>query len=99
MKTNLLLSATTGLMLLGSTAVFAQGYADPNAILLKPGQAAAPVAAQAPAPVNQSVGIVTLKPGETVATAGNQDFGATQAGATQQPAGSFQLLEPGQQAS
>ncbi|GAB0116070.1 hypothetical protein [Acidisoma sp. 7E03] len=99
MKTNLFLSATTGLMLLGSTAVFAQGYADPNAVLLKPGQAAAPVATETAAPANQAVGIITLKPGETVATAGNQDLGAIQAGATQQPAGSFQLLEPGQQAS
>jgi len=96
MKTNLLLSATTGLMLLGSTAVFAQGYAAPNAITLKPGQSSSPVVTETAAPVSQPVGIVTLKPGETVQTAGAQDFGAVKAGATQERAGSFQLLEPGQ---
>lgn len=97
MKTNLLLSATTGLMLLGSTAVFAQGYAAPNAITLKPGQSSSPVAETTGTPVPPSgVGIVTLKPGETVQTAGNQDFGAVKAGATQVRAGSFQLLKPGQ---
>lgn len=97
MKTGIFLSATTSLMLLGSTAVFAQQYAAPNAITLKPGQAAAPVAETAtPVAAPQPVGIVTLKPGETVATAGNQDFGSTKAGATQVRAGSFQLLEPGQ---
>jgi len=97
MKTGIFLSATASLMLLGSTAVFAQQYAAPNAITLKPGQAASPVAeTAAPAAVQQPVGLVTLKPGETVATAGAQDFGSTQAGATEVPAGSFQLLKPGQ---
>lgn len=96
MKTGIFLSATASLMLLGSTAVFAQQYASPNAITLKPGQAAAPTAETAPVAAPQPVGLVTLKPGETVATAGNQDFGSTKAGATQERAGSFRLLEPGQ---
>lgn len=100
MKTGIFLSAAASLMLLGSTGAFAQQYAAPDAILLKPGQAPAPVASTAPAaPVQQHVGVVTLKPGETLATAGNQDLGSTHAGATQVPAGSFQLLEPGQSAS
>jgi hypothetical protein len=96
MKTGIFLSATASLMLLSSTAVFAQQYAAPNAITLKPGQAASPVTETAAATAPQPVGIVTLKPGETVTTAGNQDFGSTKAGATQVPAGSFKLLEPGQ---
>lgn len=97
MKTGIFLSATASLMLLGSTAVFAQQYAAPNAITLNPGQAPSPVSeTAAPAAVSQPVGIITLKPGETVNTAGNQDFGSVQAGATQVPAGSFQLLKPGE---
>jgi hypothetical protein len=97
MKTGIFLSATASLMLLSSTAVFAQQYAAPNAITLKPGQAASPVTeTTTQVAVPQPVGLVTLKPGETVATAGNQDFGSVKAGATQEPAGSFQLLEPGQ---
>jgi hypothetical protein len=96
MKSGLFLSATASLMLLGSTAVFAQQYAAPDAVTLKPGQAAAPVAA-APAPTaDANVGIISLKPGETVSTASAQDLGATAAGATRVPAGSFQLLQPGQ---
>jgi hypothetical protein len=93
MKSGLFLSATASLMLLGSTAVFAQQYAAPDAVTLKPGQAATPVAAPAPAP-NANVGIVFLKPGQTVDTAGTQDFGAKSVH-HEQP-GSFQLLEPGQ---
>ncbi|MCB8879493.1 hypothetical protein ACELLULO517_04555 [Acidisoma cellulosilytica] len=93
MKSGLFLSATASLMLLGSTAVFAQQYAAPNAISLTPGQAPTPVAAAAPAPT-ANVGIVFLKPGETVNTASAQDLGA---GSThQERAGAFQLLEPGQ---
>ncbi len=96
MKTGLFLSATASLMLLGSTAVFAQQYAAPNAITLTPGQAPSPVAAQQPATDNSGVGVLFLKPGETVNTASASDLGAVAAGATQLPAGSFRLLEPGQ---
>ena len=97
MKTGLFLSATVSLMLLGSTAVFAQQYAAPNAITLTPGQAPSPVAAQQPAATdNAGVGILFLKPGETVNTASDSDLGAVAAGATEVPAGSFRLLEPGQ---
>jgi hypothetical protein len=95
MKSGLFLSATASLMVLGSTAVFAQSYAAPDAITLKPGQSSSPVAT-ATATDYPSVGIVTLKPGQTVNTASAQDLGSTSAGATQVPAGSFQPLQPGQ---
>jgi hypothetical protein len=93
MKSGLFLSATASLMLLGSTAVFAQQYAAPGAVTLTPGQAAAPVAAAAPAP-QSNVGVVFLKPGQTMNTASAQDLAA--APAHHEQAGSFQLLEPGQ---
>lgn len=93
MKSGLFLSATASLMLLGSTAVFAQQYAAPNAVTLTPGQAASPVAA-APLAPEVNVGIVSLKPGETVNTAGTQDLAAVPA--RHEQAGSFQLLQPGQ---
>ncbi len=93
MKSGLFLSATASLMLLGSTAVFAQQYAAPNAVTLTPGQAAAPVAA-APVGPQANVGIISLKPGETVNTAGAQDMASSPAHHEQ--AGSFQLLQPGQ---
>ncbi len=38
MKSGLFLSATASLMMLGSTAVFAQSYAAPGAVTMKPGQ-------------------------------------------------------------
>ena len=94
MKSGLFLSATASLMLLGSSAVFAQQYAAPNAVTLTPGQAAAPVADPAPVAPQAHVGVVFLKPGETVNTAGTQDMAATPAHHEQ--AGSFQLLQPGQ---
>ena len=96
MKSGLFLSATASLMMLGSTAVFAQQYAAPNAVTLTPGQAAAPVAAAPAAPVTRTspVSIISLKPGETVNTAGAQDYAATST--HQEQAGSFQLLQPGQ---
>ncbi len=101
MKSGLLLSATASLMLLGSTAVFAQSYgspayAAPGAITLKPGQVQAvdpssATAYAAPSPV----GIVSLKPGETVKTTVPQDWGSVQGGATAvDPA--FVTLKPGQ---
>jgi hypothetical protein len=94
MKSGLLFSATASLMLLGSTAVFAQQYAAPNAITLTPGQAASPVAA-APAPqANAATRVIFLKPGQTVDTASTQDLGAGPVHHEQ--AGSFQLLQPGQ---
>lgn len=98
MKTGIFLSATASLMLLGSTAVFAQPYAAPGAITLKPGQAPAPIAStEAPATVaQQPVGLVTLKPGETAVTASAQDVTSAEAGIAQVPAGSFQPLKPGQ---
>jgi hypothetical protein len=98
MKSGLFLSATASLMMLGSTAVFAQSYAAPGAITMKPGQIQSvdPSSSQGPSYVTQpGVGIVTLKPGETVNTASSQDLGATQAGATG-PAGGFVTLKPGQ---
>jgi hypothetical protein len=93
MKSGLFLTATASLMLLGSTAVFAQQYAAPDAITLKPGQAASPAAA--PTDVRYpNVSIISLKPGETVNTAGTQDLGA--ASGHHEQAGSFQTLQPGQ---
>ncbi|MCB8876126.1 hypothetical protein [Acidisoma silvae] len=94
MKSGLLFSATASLMLLGSTAVFAQQYAAPDAVTLKPGQAASPVAAAPVAAPQANVSIISLKPGETVNTASAQDFGAT--AVHHEQAGSFQLLAPGQ---
>ncbi len=97
MKSGLLLSATASLMMLGSTAVFAQSYAAPGAVTLKPGQieSAAP-ASQTPGYATQpDVGIVNLKPGETASTASPQDWGSVQAGATSVNPG-FVTLKPGQ---
>lgn len=96
MKSGLFLSAAASLTLLGSTAVFAQQYAAPDAITLKPGQASLPVAAPAPAAPSSGVGIVSLKPGETVNTASSQDLAPTGNGSFQERAGSFQQLQPGQ---
>jgi hypothetical protein len=97
MKSGLFFSATASLMLLGSTAVFAQSYAAPGAITLKPGQIqSADPSPQASVYASQpDVGIVSLKPGETVNTAASQDFGSVQAGATNTQEGVI-TLKPGQ---
>lgn len=98
MKTGIFLSTTASLLLLGSTAVFAQTYAAPEAIQLKPGQTYAPAAATLP-PAGQPVAaaqIVNLKPGQTAQTATPQDYAASQTASVQTPAGSFQLLKPGE---
>jgi len=97
-KSGLLLSATASLMLLGSTAVFAQSYAAPGAVTMKPGQiqSADPSSPQPGVGNGSGVGIVTLKPGETVGTALPQDFGSVQAGATNTNESDFAPLKPGQ---
>ena len=97
MKSGLFLSATASLMMLSSTVVFAQSYAAPGAVTMKPGQIESPVsAAQAPGNFQQNgVGVVSLKPGETVNTASSQDFGSVQAGATGVDQGPI-TLKPGQ---
>ncbi len=97
MKSGLFLSATASLMMLGSTAVFAQSYAAPGAVTMKPGQIqSAEQSAQASSYSSQpGVGIVSLKPGETVNTASSQDLGSVQAGATSLGNG-YQTLKPGQ---
>jgi hypothetical protein len=97
MKSGLFLSATASLMLLGSTAVFAQSYAAPGAVTMKPGQIqSVDPSSQASAYAAQpDVGIVSLKPGETVNTASSQDLGSVQAGATSLDSG-YQMLKPGQ---
>jgi hypothetical protein len=89
-------------MLLGSTAVFAQSYANPSyaapgAITMKPGQIQSvdPSSPQPGYTTQPDVGIVSLKPGETVGTASAQDLGSVQAGATSLDSG-FQTLKPGQ---
>ncbi len=105
MKSGLFLSATASLMMLGSTAVFAQSYgspayAAPGAITLKPGQV------QTVDPSSQvyggyapsaDTGIISLKPGQTVNTAAStpQDWGSVQGGATAVDPG-FVTLKPGQ---
>jgi hypothetical protein len=102
MKSGLFLSATASLMMLGSTAVFAQSYANPSyaapgAVTMKPGQIQS-VAPSSPEPgytTQSDVGIISLKPGETVNTASSQDLGSVQAGATSIGNG-FQTLKPGQ---
>jgi hypothetical protein len=86
-------------MMLGSTAVFAQSYAAPGAITMKPGQV------QSVDPSSQAygyappadAGIITLKPGQTVQTAARtpQDWGSIQGGATAVDPG-FYPLKPGQ---
>ncbi len=98
MKSVILLSATASLMLLGSTAVFAQAYAPPGAITLKPGQIQSvdPSSQRPASSAPSAIGIVTLKPGETVNTAGAQDFGSVQAATTTQAAGAVITLKPGQ---
>ncbi len=96
MKSGFLLSATASLMLLGSTAVFAQSYAAPDAVTMKPGQIQSPDAATQGYAAPSNIGIVSLKPGETVFTAAPQDYGSVEAGATAVPPGSFTLLKPGQ---
>ena len=97
MKSGILLSATASLMMLGSTAVFAQSYAAPGAVTMKPGQIqSVEPSSQSSAYASQpGVGIVSLKPGETVNTATSQDLGSVQAGATSVDSG-FQPLKPGQ---
>lgn len=76
-------------------AVFAQDYAAPGAILLKPGQAPSPIPATVHALVpNTNVTIIALKPGETSSTATTQDYALTTSQYEQ--AGSFQLLKPGE---
>jgi hypothetical protein len=97
MKSSLFLSATASLMMLGSSAVFAQSYAAPGAVTMKPGQIqSVDPSSQAPGYGAQSgVGIVNLKPGETINTASAQDFGSTQAGATSPDQG-LVTLKPGQ---
>jgi hypothetical protein len=97
MKSGLLLSATASLMMMGSTAVFAQSYAAPGAITLKPGQVqSVDASSQAPGYSTQTdVGVVGLKPGQTMNTASSQDLGSVQAGATSFYSG-FNPLKPGQ---
>ncbi len=97
MKSGLFLSATASLMMLGSTAVFAQSYAAPGAVTMKPGQIqSVDPSSQAPGYAARSdVGIVSLKPGETVNTASSQDLGSVQGGATSFD-NSFAPLKPGQ---
>jgi hypothetical protein len=96
MKSGLFLSATASLMMLGSTAVFAQSYAAPGAITLKPGQAQMVDPSSQPAYNPPSdVGVITLKPGETMSTASAQDLGSVQGGATAVDPG-FVTLKPGQ---
>jgi hypothetical protein len=104
MKSGLLLSATASLMMLGSTAVFAQSYgspayAAPGAITLKPGQVQSVEPSSQPygyAPPADT-GIISLKPGQTVNTAAStpQDWGSIQGGATAVDPG-FVTLKPGQ---
>ncbi len=97
MKSGLFLSTTASLMMLGSTAVFAQSYAAPGAVTMKPGQIqSVDPSSQAAGYAGQSgVGIVNLKPGETVNTASAQDLGSIQAGATGGDVGVI-TLKPGQ---
>jgi hypothetical protein len=92
MKSGILLSTTASLMMLGSTAVFAQSYSAPNA---NPAQTSAS-SSQASFAQQPGVGIVSLKPGETFSTASQQDYGSVQAGATVTAPGSFVTLKPGQ---
>jgi hypothetical protein len=101
MKSGIFLSATASLMMLGSTAVFAQSYspayAAPGAVTMKPGQIQS-VDPSSPEPgvtSRSDVGIISLKPGETVNTASSQDLGSVQAGATSVGTG-FVTLKPGQ---
>jgi hypothetical protein len=98
MKSGLFLSAAASLMVLGSTAVFAQAYAPPGAVTMKPGQIqSVDPSSQASGYTSQpGVGIVSLKPGETVYTAAPQDLGATQAGAVSVAPGGLVTLKPGQ---
>lgn len=97
MKSGLFLSATASLMMLGSTAVFAQSYAAPGAVTMKPGQIqSSDQSSQGSAFATQpGVGIVNLKPGETVNTAASQDLGSVQGGATSPDQGVI-TLKPGQ---
>jgi len=77
----ILLSAFSGLMLLGSAAAFAQSTSATSSVLLKPGQ----TQQQADVPTfttSNDVGIVTMKPGETVNTVSAAGLGSVQAGAT-----------------
>ncbi len=97
MKSGLFLSATASLMLLGSTAVFAQSYAAPDAATMKPGQIqSVDPSSQMPGYAAQpDVGIVSLKPGETVGTASSQDLSSVQGG-TGSEGLDFAPLKPGQ---
>ena len=97
MKSGIFLSTTASLMMLGSTAVFAQSYSAPGAVTMKPGQIqSVDPSSQAPGYASQpDVGIVSLKPGETVDTASSQDLGSVQAGATSPDQGVI-TLKPGQ---
>lgn len=92
MNSGLFLSTAASILMLGSATVFAQSYASPTTETPSvdtswhaPGYAAMP-----------NVGIINMKPGETVSTAMPQDFGSVQTDATEVPAGSFQPLKPGQ---
>jgi hypothetical protein len=98
MKSGLFLSATASLMMLTSTAVFAQSYAAPGAVTMKPGQIqSVDPSTQAPGnTVRTDVGIVNLKPGETVNNASAQDLGSIQAGATSAADLGVVTLKPGQ---
>ena len=97
MKSGLFLSATASLMMLGSTAVFAQSYAAPGAVTMKPGQIQSvdPSSQAAGYGAQSDVGIVNLKPGETVNTAASQDLGSVQGGAYTPDQGVI-TLKPGQ---
>jgi hypothetical protein len=92
MNINWLLSAASAIAIMGSTAAFAQSATNPelagigDVIMLKPGQtldygtsSVAPVTA---ARSNSDVGIVTMKPGETVHNASRASLGSVSAGAT-----------------
>jgi hypothetical protein len=77
----ILLSAASGLMLLASTAAFAQSSSATTSVLLKPGQTEQQANVPAFTPSND-VGIVTMKPGETVNTVSASGLGSVAAGAT-----------------
>jgi hypothetical protein len=98
MKSGIFLAATASLMMLGSTVVFAQSYAAPGAVTMKPGQIqSVDPSSQAPGDATRTeVGIVNLKPGETVNNASAQDLGSIQAGATSAADEGVITLKPGQ---
>ena len=83
MRSSILLSATASLMMLGSAATFAQTYSSAGAPVTKPGHAQLvdPSSEKGGYSAQSGVGIINLKPGETVNTAGAQDYGSVPAGA------------------